>query len=135
MAAATDAIWQWVDATLPADARVVPIGFSQGGLMASQLLRTDASRTVAPVILGGFVQGAEQPEDDRLAAEKPAVFSGRGDEDRVIAPAAVARTDAWLPAHTTLTARTYPGLAHGINQAELADVREYLAEQLAGVVR
>lgn len=58
VAGATDTIWAWVDAHLSPDTRVVPIGFSQGGLMASQLLRTRPERVVAPVILSGFVLGA-----------------------------------------------------------------------------
>jgi phospholipase/carboxylesterase len=129
--AATDAIWEWADAALPAGIRIAPIGFSQGGLMASQLLRTAPERVIAPVILGGFVQAGEQPGDARLAQNRPAVFSGRGEEDRVIASAAVTRTDEWRPAHTTPTARLYPGLAHGIDARELADVRDFLAAELA----
>lgn len=130
VAAATDAIWAWADAALPAGTRIAPIGFSQGGLMASQLLRTAPERVIAPVILGGFVQAAAQPGDDLLAQSRPPVFSGRGQEDRVIAPAAVARTDAWLPAHATPTVRSYPRLAHGIDARELADVRAFLAAEL-----
>ncbi|WP_193597380.1 alpha/beta hydrolase [Microbacterium sp. YJN-G] len=133
VAAATDTIWAWADAVLPATARIAPIGFSQGGLMASQLLRTAPERVIAPVILGGFVQAGEQPGDAELARTRPAVFSGRGEADRVIAAAAVARTDAWLPGHTTATARSYPGLAHGIDGRELADVRDFLARELAVV--
>lgn len=78
---------------------------SQGGLMASQLLRTRPQRVVAPVILSGFVLGASQPADDRLAESRPPVFWGRGDQDRVIAGPAITRTEAWLPAHTDLTRR------------------------------
>src|SRR6187397_1216191 len=33
--AATHALWGWVDDTLAAAARLIPVGFSQGGLMAS----------------------------------------------------------------------------------------------------
>jgi phospholipase/carboxylesterase len=131
--AATDAIWSWVDAALPTKSRVVPIGFSQGGLMASQLLRTAPERVLAPVILGGFVQAGVQPADQQLRDSRPVVFSGRGAEDRVIAEAAVARTDAWLPQYTTPTSRLYPGLGHGIDARVLADVGEFLAEQLATV--
>jgi phospholipase/carboxylesterase len=40
VADSTDAIWNWVDANLGETTKVIPIGFSQGGLMASQLLRT-----------------------------------------------------------------------------------------------
>jgi len=135
VAAATDAIWEWADTALPAGTRLVPIGFSQGGLMASQLLRTAPQRVVAPVILGGFVQAGEQPGDATLAQTRPAVFSGRGEDDRVIPAAAVQRTDAWLPVHTTPSVHSYPGLAHGIDARELADVRGFLARELAAVAR
>ncbi|MFC5338304.1 alpha/beta hydrolase [Leucobacter denitrificans] len=124
---ATDAIWRWVDTTLAPHSVVVPIGFSQGGLMASQLLRTRPERVMAPVILGGFVAGGSMPADEQLSTQRPAVFSGRGMEDRVIHPAAVTRTEEWLPGHTTPTIRNYSGLAHGINAEELIDVREFLA--------
>lgn len=124
--AATDAIWNWVDAFAPGS-RVVPIGFSQGGLMASQLLRTRPERVVAPVILGGFVAGSPQAADADLAERRPAVFWGRGAEDRVITPAAIERTSAFLAQHSTLVERVYPGLGHGISAAEMADVREFLA--------
>jgi phospholipase/carboxylesterase len=125
--AATAAIWTWVDEHLDAATRVVPIGFSQGGLMATQLLRTRPERVLAPVVLGGFVLGAPQPADGELAATRPPAFWGRGAEDRVIAAHAVARTNDWLPRHSTLVERVYPGLAHGISADELTDVREFLA--------
>jgi phospholipase/carboxylesterase len=128
--ASTDAIWAWVDAVAGTDARVVPIGFSQGGLMASQLLRSRPERVLAPIILGGFVLGAPQAGDAALAAARPAAFWGRGELDRVIGGPAIARTTAYLPAHTTLTERVYPGLAHGIDAAEVADVREFLLTQV-----
>jgi phospholipase/carboxylesterase len=50
--------------------------------------------------------------------------------DGVITQDAVARTAAFLPAHSTLTERVYPGLGHGISAQEVADVREFLAAQL-----
>lgn len=124
--AATAAIWAWVDEHLDPEARVVPIGFSQGGLMATQLLRTRPDRVAAPVVLAGFVLGAAQPGDTRLATDRPPAFWGRGAADQVIDAAAVARTAAFLPGHTTLTERVYPGLAHGISEAEANDVRDFL---------
>ncbi|MET0716476.1 MAG: hypothetical protein ABWY57_16340 [Mycetocola sp.] len=126
VAEATKAIWAWIDANVHPDAKVVPIGFSQGGLMASQLLRTRPDGVLAPVILGGFVLGARQSGDEQLAADRPAVFWGRGAEDHVITGPAIARTAAFLPEHSTLLERVYPGLAHGINPAELDDVRNFL---------
>jgi len=125
--AATDAIWNWVDANLDPATLVVPIGFSQGALMASQLLRTRPERVLATVVLGGFVLGAPQPGDDAIAAALPPVFWGRGAEDRVIGAPAIERTSAFLPGHSSLVERVYPGLAHGIGQAEVDDVSAFLA--------
>jgi phospholipase/carboxylesterase len=127
VAAATAAIWAWIDANLHPDTRVIPIGFSQGGLMATQLLRTRPERVLTTVVLGGFVQRSAQPADEQLATELPAVFWGRGVEDRVIGPAAIARTGAFLPVHTSLVECVYPGLAHGISGEEIADVRDFIA--------
>lgn len=133
---ATAAIWQWVDATLGETAQVVPIGFSQGGLMATQLLRTRPERVIAPVVLGGFVLRAAQPADERLGSDRPALFWGRGDADRVITPRAVARTEEFLPRHTTLVERVYPGLAHAVSGEEIDDARAFLtAEVGADAVR
>jgi phospholipase/carboxylesterase len=126
VAEATDAIWAWIDHHVDPAFRVVPVGFSQGGLMASQLLRTRPERVLAPVVLGGFVLGAPQPGDGTLAATRPPLFWGRGAEDRVIAAPAIARTAAYLPQHSTLVERVYPGLAHGISAAEADDVRSFL---------
>lgn len=128
--AATAAIWAWIDANVDPATRIIPVGFSQGGLMASQLLRTRPERVLATTILGGFVLGGAQPADEIIAAQRPAVFWGRGTEDRVIAPVAIERTTKFLPEHSTLTARTYPGLAHGINMDELNDVRSHITAQL-----
>jgi phospholipase/carboxylesterase len=127
---ATTAIWDWVDATVTPGTRIVPIGFSQGGLMVSQLVRTRPGRVLAPVILGGFVQRTPQAGDETLTVERPALFWGRGAEDRVIGVPAITRTSAFLPAHSTLVERIYPGLAHGISAAELGDVRAFILDQL-----
>jgi phospholipase/carboxylesterase len=127
---ATDAIWDWVEANVDAGTRIVPIGFSQGGLMASQLLRARPERVLAPVVLGGFVLGAPQPGDETLRRSRPTLFWGRGAEDRVIAPAAITRSSEYLPQHTSLIERVYPGLAHGINAPELDDVRDFLAAEV-----
>lgn len=108
----------------------MPIGFSQGGLMASQLLRSRPERVLAPVVLGGFVLGAPQPGDEALTVARPAVFWGRGGDDRVITGPAVERTASWLPEHASLDERVYAGLGHGISAQELADVRSFILEHV-----
>jgi phospholipase/carboxylesterase len=128
VATATAAIWDWVDAHVPAGTTVIPVGFSQGGLMATELLRTRPERISATVVLGGFVQAAERVGDAGLLETRPPAFWGRGQQDGVIAPHAVARTEAWLPAHTTLTRRVYRGLGHAISPAEVEDVAAFIAD-------
>ncbi|GAA2172069.1 dienelactone hydrolase family protein [Agrococcus versicolor] len=123
---ATAAIWAWVDEHVDQATDIVAVGFSQGGLMATQLLRSRPERVVATVALGGFVLDAPQSGDEALAAARPPVFWGRGADDLVIAGPAVARTASWLPPRSTLDERVYPGLAHGIHAAEIADARAFV---------
>ncbi|WP_169746727.1 alpha/beta hydrolase [Demequina silvatica] len=129
--AATAAVWDWVDATLGPDPRIVPLGFSQGGLMALQLLRTRPERVVAPVVLAGFVPEGAQAADPTLAAIRPAVFWGRGGSDPVIWPRAIDRTRAFLRDHADVETRIYPGLGHSITEEEMEDVRAFLATRLS----
>lgn len=134
VAAATDSIWAWVDEHLPATTAVVPIGFSQGGLMASELLRTRPERVATTVILSGFVQGTERAGDATIAAVLPPVFWGRGLDDQVITAAAVARTEAWLPKHSTLTRNVYADLGHSISAEEAGDVATFVKGSVASLL-
>ena len=120
---ATEALLAWIDAELPGRT-IVPVGFSQGGLMVTQLLRTQPGRFPAGVILAGFTLAAELPGDDALAATP--VLYARGDADDIITPTTVERTATWLRAHVDLTEHTYPGLAHGVSAEMLADVTAFL---------
>jgi phospholipase/carboxylesterase len=124
--AATGAVLQWLDDNVDAGTPVVPIGFSQGGLMVTQLLRMAPGRFPAGVVLSGFSLDAVLPGDEELASARPPVFFGRGDADGVISPETTARISAWLPGHSTLTEKVYPGLAHSISAEELADVSAFL---------
>lgn len=123
---ATQAIWQWVDANLDSRAPLIVLGFSQGGLMATQLLRTRPNRLIATVILAGFTLAAEQPADERLASEKPRVIYCRGLQDEVISAEAVQRTLTWLKAHTSAEVNSYDGLGHSIDERVMEDVADYL---------
>lgn len=129
-AEATATVWEWVDEHLSPTTRILPIGFSQGGLMASQLLRTNPDRVAATVILSGFVLDAELPTDALLADSRPPVFWGRGDLDRNFTAATIGPAAAWLRSHTDLEEHLYPGLGHSIRDDELADLRSFLARQV-----
>lgn len=123
---ATAQVWEWIDTNVGADAPIAALGFSQGGLMASQLLRTRPDRVTDTVILAGFVLETPQPGDTALAASRPPVFWGRGAADAVIPTEHIASAQDFLSTHTTLEERVYPGLAHSITAEEMAHAREYL---------
>jgi phospholipase/carboxylesterase len=125
---ATARLWSWIDQNIPAVTPLVLIGFSQGGLMATQLLRTRPERILATVILAGFVLNSDQPGDTKLEATKPAVIYCRGLSDQVISQDAVARTEAWLTRFTSAITPTYPGLGHSIDERVIQDVSEYLRD-------
>lgn len=120
-------VLDWID-THASGRRVIPVGFSQGGVMVSELLRHRPDHFPAAVILSGFTNPGTLPGDAELAARRPPVFYGRGGKDEVITPASlVDRTAQWLRDHASLTERVYPALGHGISPKELADLNAFLA--------
>jgi phospholipase/carboxylesterase len=156
VAVSTEALLAWFDDRVPADrpvvllgfsqgglmvsqllrARpgpVVLLGFSQGGLMVSQLLRARPERFVAALVLSGFVLDADLPGDAALAERHVPVFFGHGDADPVIAPDATQRASVWLAEHAATTERTYAGLAHAISDEELEDVGVFLRAHVPGL--
>ena len=131
LATSTRALLTWFDEHVAAERVVVPLGFSQGGLMVSQLLRARPDRFAAGIVLSGFVLDAEQLGDARLAERQVPVFFGHGDADPVIAPDATTRASAWLAQHTRVTEEEYRGLAHQISAEELDAVSVFLRSVLA----
>jgi len=127
--AAALGILAWLDALPEQPTSIGLLGFSQGGAMTLQLMRHAPERFAFAVQLSGFIASATHPGDERLGELKPPVFWGRGTLDPVIPEAAVARTQQWLPEHSTLTERIYEGMGHSISQTELAEIVTFLREQ------
>ena len=123
---ATETLWEWLDYNVPV-APIRAIGFSQGGLMVSQLLRTRPERVDKAAILSGFVLGSPQPADERLSESKPRVFWSHGTADTVIVPESIERTRTFLATHSTPMESEYQGLGHSIDERVLTDLRDYLA--------
>ncbi|PJJ65668.1 alpha/beta hydrolase [Compostimonas suwonensis] len=128
--AAAAAVLAWLGRVAPA-ASVGLLGFSQGGVMALQLLRLAPERFDYAVQLSGFVADGAHDGDALLADRGVPVFWGRGTEDAVIPRASVERTDAWLPGHSTLRQGIYEGVGHSISGEELSEIRAFIGEQLA----
>jgi len=129
--AATDAILAWLDRAAPDAGPIGLLGFSQGGAMALELLRRAPGRFAFAVSLAGFALPGDRDGDERMSQLAPHVFWGRGTADGVIPLAAVARTQAWLPAHSTLDERIYEGVGHSVSDRELADVAAYIRARFA----
>lgn len=129
---ATDALLAWLDDAVPDTTPVALLGFSQGGLMVTHLMRTRPDRFFAGVVLSGFVADTVVPGDEALARLAPPVFFGHGDRDQVVTDEAFARTSAWLATHTTTTEVVYPGLGHAITAEEIAQVAGFLRANLPG---
>jgi phospholipase/carboxylesterase len=127
--AATLGVLQWLDALATPPTSVGLLGFSQGGVMALQLMRHAPDRFDFVVQLSGFVAPGPRPGDERLAARRPPVFWGRGTADEVIPADAVDWTQDWLPEHSTLTQRIYERMPHTVSDAELRDVVSFLRDQ------
>lgn len=111
--------------------KTVPIGFSQGGLLAIHLLRMHPERYRASISLSGFlapglVRGTA-PADDRIAPLNIPTFFGYGNSDTVIAKPELFAMSAWLDEHTFLTAKSYRGLDHSVSLDEFSDLRGWLA--------
>jgi phospholipase/carboxylesterase len=129
---AADAVLDWLDGLGWPPPLVGTLGFSQGGAMATHVLRRDPGRVRFAVNLAGFVARGAQPTDDALATARPPVFWGRGAEDALFTPALVARSSPWLEAHTGLDAQVYAGLGHSISREELDDVVAFLRARQFG---
>lgn len=126
----TESVWNWIDDYLPEDSDLILIGFSQGALMATQLLRSRPERIKATVILAGFMFDGAMPGDESLLKTKPKVIYCRGLNDQLIPKEAIANLNSWLQTHTKSATKTYPGLGHSIDQRVIDDVSVYLAGQL-----
>lgn len=128
---ATTAVLEWLDRTVPPEASVGLVGFSQGGAMCLELMRRAPERFGFAAILAGFAMPGDRPGDERLAELRPPVLWGRGTADEVIPATAIARTQAWLPGRTTLDARIYEGLGHSVSERELGDLVAFLNARYA----
>ena len=105
---------------------VALLGFSQGGCMVTSLLRMRPERFACGVNCSGFVAPGNFEGDAKLAELRPPMFWGRDEADPIIDEHRIALTTAWAPEHTTLEAKLYEGILHGIGADELLDISEFL---------
>ena len=131
--ASTRSLIEWIDQVeyevgqLP---QISLLGFSQGGVMLTQLMRYQPERYDCGVLLAGFAAEDTSEEagarDALLAEVTPPLFWGRDPQDPVITPDLIDFTRRWLPAHTDLDARLYPHIGHSLSLEEIQDVSAFL---------
>ncbi len=102
--AAVQGILDWL-ATEPQAPSIGLLGFSQGGAMVHQLMRTEPRRFAYGVQLSGFVIDETEPGDAVLADELPPVFWGRGTADPMMPAVDIATTAEWLASHASADVR------------------------------
>lgn len=125
--AAGDAVNRWVAANIPQARDVIPMGFSQGGLLAAHLLRLDPKRYKAAVSFSGWLApGPVEPGDGELRQLRPPVFYGHGGADTIFPQSDVKAMGAFWADHGTLTEKVYAGMEHSISMPEMRDVAAFL---------
>jgi phospholipase/carboxylesterase len=126
---AVGAVLDWLDGLHIQPTSIGLLGFSQGGAMVLQLMRTRPEMFAYGVHLAGFVVDDEQPGDAALARRRPPILWGRGREDRVIPRGALERTETWMSHHCRGTTRIYDHLGHDVVGKEIEDFAAFVDEQ------
>lgn len=123
---AARAVDRWVADNIPAPRDVIPMGFSQGGLLACHLLRLSPARYRAAVSMSGWLAPGPMPGDETLSASRPPVFYGHGDADTIFPKADVTAMSAFWSDHGTLAEHVYPGMGHSVSIPEVRDIATFL---------
>ena len=118
------AVESWIDEQ-PAPV-VGAIGFSQGGMLALQLLRRDARALDWIVQLSGAPFPAPMPGDAALARRRPRALWGHGGLDPLFDEEREARVREFMTAHTRLEEERRPQLGHAVDEVELRSVAAFL---------
>jgi phospholipase/carboxylesterase len=111
------------------DAPVVGlVGWSQGGAMAAHLMRQRPGAFAAAAMVGGFVW--ELRAHQGIAALRPPVFAGMGEDDDVITRGMQRQSSRWLGEHTTLTEARYDGIGHELREPMVGDALRFVIDRL-----
>jgi phospholipase/carboxylesterase len=115
--------------------QTVLFGFSQGAAVVTELLCRLPRRLGGVVVLSGGVVGPDErsapPPDTGGSLAGTPVFVGSGDADEYVPVERVRATaDRFRALEGDVTERIYPGLEHGISEAEFDVVRDLLDELL-----
>ncbi|MDN5667709.1 MAG: phospholipase [Renibacterium salmoninarum] len=125
----------WLESVASEFSSVSLLGFSLGMAMATTLLRHRPGRYAAVVGLSGVVVDAAGDQffrDDELRQKTTPFFWGRDQADPVIPQPAIEYANDWLNQHTDLMKVLYTGMWHGICEAEIGHIVEFLRVKVLG---
>lgn len=122
------ALESWIDEQ-PAPV-IGAIGFSQGGMLALQLLRRDARALDWIVQLSGAPFPAPMPGDAALAEKRPPALWGHGGLDPLFDEEREGLVREFMREHTRLEEERRPELGHGVDEIELRAVSAFLQRRL-----
>ena len=108
--------------------RIAVLGFSQGACLATEFAARHPRRYRAIFgLTGGLIGPPGTPRNYAGSLAGTPVFLGSGDPDPHVPFARVEETRQVLTSMgAKVDLRRYPGMSHGVNQDELATVREML---------
>ncbi len=125
-----DAIGEANDADVPTE-RVMLVGFSQGGCLASEYVARNPRRYGGLAALSGGLIGEKLDDEYPGDLEGTPAFLGCSDVDPHIPAERVHDTAAVLESmHADVTTRLYEGMGHGVNEDEL----EFVAGMIADLI-
>ncbi len=125
-----DAIERANVAGIPTE-RVMLVGFSQGGCLASEYLARNPRRYGGLAALSGGLIGEELDDEYPGDLEATPVFLGCSDVDPHIPEERVHDTaDVFESMNADVTKRLYEGMEHGVNEDELEFVSGMVADLL-----
>lgn len=124
------AVLDWLASIAHRPSAVWAMGFSAGGVVATQLLRHPSPRRPDLVAnLGGFAARSLRAPGSLFDRGHPPVLWARGEMDDVIPADDIERTHRWFSADPSVRLRSYPGLGHCVSPEMAADVRAFVRER------
>lgn len=124
-----DALVSWINNNLQIDQEIVLLGFSQGALLVTELIKQHQNirpNIKAGVALSGFVSQTPSLSDSQHI---PTFFS-YGLVDDVVPLTKLKKCADWLEDNTKAVIKSYPNLAHSIDIDVIMDIKNFLGDVL-----
>lgn len=107
------------------------IGFSQGAVVALQLLRRFPHRFQWVAQLSGGPFPVDEPGDTTLTDVRPAAFWGHGGQDPTLPFEAEDYVREWMVTHTDMTEVRRPDLGHDVDDVIVRRLVDFVSAQPA----